>query len=172
MNTLLRKAAESGGVHPVHLDRVSSEFAAKIERLFSVSDVRALMSDMFKTYCRLVRSMSLKSLSPLVQNAILIIEADLSADISPSRLAESLGVSLGYLSTVFKRQTGKTVSQYILDKRMDYAKYILSTTNMQIQNVALHCGIMDVQYFSKLFKKHTGKTPTEYRSFAKMSGAR
>ena len=55
---------------------------------------------------------------------------------------------------------------------MDYAKYILSTTNMQIQNVALHCGIMDVQYFSKLFKKHTGKTPTEYRSFAKMSGAR
>jgi YesN/AraC family two-component response regulator len=50
---------------------------------------------------------------------------------------------------------------------MEYAKYILSTSSMQIQNVALHCGILDVQYFSKLFKKHTGKTPTEFRESAK-----
>ena len=46
---------------------------------------------------------------------------------------------------------------------MNYAEYLLSSTSLQIQTVALHCGILDVHYFTKLFKKHTGKTPTEFR---------
>jgi len=163
MNTLLRKAAENGGVHPVHIDSVSSEFAGRIERSTSMEESRELMFEMFRTYCRLVRTMSLRKYSEVVQNTIMIIEADLSAELSPSKLAESQDISLGYLSTLFKKETGSTLSEYIRKRRMEYAEYILSTTNLQIQTVALHCGIMDVQYFSKLFKGHFGKTPSEYR---------
>ena len=163
MNTLLRKAAEQGGVHPVHLDRISSDFAAKIEQLPALSASAALMSEMFRTYCRTVQQNSVRHFSPLVQNTILMIHADLSSDLSPGALARAQSVSLGYLSTVFRRETQKTVSEYIRQKRMEYAAYLLSTTQLQIQSVALHCGIMDVQYFSKLFKKCYGRTPTEYR---------
>jgi AraC-like DNA-binding protein len=46
---------------------------------------------------------------------------------------------------------------------MEYAEYLLNSTTLQIQTVALHCGILDLQYFSKLFKRHSGMTPTEYR---------
>jgi YesN/AraC family two-component response regulator len=67
---------------------------------------------------------------------------------------------------VFKRDTGITLTEYITRERMQRACRLLSTTNLQIQTVALHCGIMDVQYFSKLFKKHIGKTPKEYRASA------
>ena len=84
-----------------------------------------------------------------------------------STLAESQNVSSGYLSTVFKKETGKTVTGYIRDKRIKHAMHLLSTTHLQIQTIALHCGIMDVQYFSKLFKKQTGKTPKEYRESIK-----
>ena len=63
-----------------------------------------------------------------------------------------------------KKETEKNVSEYIKEKRIEHAMYLLSTTHLQIQTVALHCGIMDVQYFSKIFKKKTGKTPREYRS--------
>lgn len=163
MNTLLRKAAESGGVHPVYLDRVSSEFALKIEQMEALSESGTLMGEMFRTYCRLVRKHTLQHLSSIVQKTVLLIDADLSANLSPGLLAKKQSVSLGYLSTIFKRETGKTISEYIRKKRIGYAAHLLSTTDLQVQVVALHCGIMDVQYFSKIFKRQTGKTPKEYR---------
>jgi AraC-like DNA-binding protein len=162
MNTLLRKAAEQGGVHPLQLDRTSSDFASRIENMSSLAKTATLMSDMFHTYCRLVRDYSLARFSTIVKQTILLIDTDLSADLAPSRLATSQGVSLGYLCAVFKRETGKTLSEYIRERRMEYAAYLLSTTELQIQTIALHCGIMDVQYFSKLFKRQLGLSPTEY----------
>ncbi len=163
MNTLLRKAAEKGGVHPLHIDKVSSGFAMEIENLSSFSGVMKLMSKMFRTYCKLVQDNSTQRFSSLVQKTILMIESNLSAELSTNVLAKKQGVSLGYLSGIFKKETGKTVSEYIRIRRMEHAIYLLKTTKLQIQTVALYCGIVDVQYFSKIFKKHTGKTPTEYR---------
>jgi AraC-like DNA-binding protein len=167
MNTLLRKAAEQGGVHPIYLNRVSTDFALRIEQMLSLSENGLLMREMFRSYCRLVRNHSLRSYSLLVQKTILLIDSDLSSDLTLHTLAEHQKVSSGYLATVFKRETGKTVSQYIREKRMKHAAYLLSTTHLQVQTVALHCGIVDVQYFSKLFKGYTGKTPKEYRESAK-----
>ena len=163
MNTLLRKAAERGGVHPVYLDSVSSSFAVKIEQISAVSDIANLMNEMFRSYCRLVRKHSMKGYSALVQNAIIFIESDLSANLSLSLLASALGVSAGYLSTAFKRETGKTVTEYIREKRIKHATHLLSTTHLQVQTIALNCGIVDLQYFSKIFKRHTGMSPKEYR---------
>ena len=121
------------------------------------------MCEMFRTYCRLVRRHALGKFSPVVQKSILIINADLSADVSPSSLAKTQGVSLEYLSTVFRKETGKTLTEYIRERRIEYAEYLLKTTNLQIQTVALHCGILDAQYFSKLFKAQIGQTPLQYR---------
>ena len=95
-----------------------------------------------------------------------IIDADLAENLSSGTLAQKHGISLGYLSTVFKKETGKTVSEYIRDRRMEYARYLLGSTKLQIQTVAFNTGIMDVQYFSKLFKKRFGQTPSEYREEA------
>lgn len=169
MNTLFRKAAERGGVHPVYLDRVSSDFALKIENMSALSENAELMCEMFRTYCRLVKKYSMQGLSSTVQNTMLLIDADLSAELTSGTLAERQGLSLGYLSTLFKKETSKTLTEYIRERRMEYATYLLGTTEYQIQTVALRCGIIDVHYFSKLFKKHTGKTPMEYRSLLRAS---
>lgn len=163
MNTLFRKAAENGGVHPIYLDRVSSGFAVQIEQMGDPKEIENLMKDMFRSYCRLVRKHSMKEYSPIVQKTITFIESDLSSNLTLNTLSQLLNVSGGYLSTIFKKETGTTVTEYIRDKRMKHAAYLLSSTHLQIQTVALHCGIMDVQYFSKQFKKHTGMTPKEYR---------
>ena len=167
MNTLLRKAAERGGVHPLYIDRLSSDFAKKIENLPSESENSHLMRDMFSSYCRLVRKHSQQSYSLPVRQAMLIIDSDLSAELSPGELAKSQNISLGYLCSVFKRETGKTLSEYIREKRMQMASHLLATTQLQIQSVAAKCGIMDVQYFSKMFKVATGTTPKEYREMQK-----
>lgn len=167
MNTLLRKAAEKGGVHPMYLDSLSSSFAVRIEALASHNDHFEFMLEMFRAYCRLVRKHTMQGLSPIVRKAVLMIDADLSANLSLATLAEAQNVSSGYLATIFKKETDKTVSEYIREKRVGQAKHLLSTTNLQVQTIALHCGIMDVQYFTKLFKKETGKTPKEYREYTK-----
>ena len=125
------------------------------------------MCDMFRSYCRLVRKHALKVYSPLVQKTVILIESDLSANLTLHSLAQSQDVSCGYLSTIFKKETGQTVSEYIREKRVRHAAHLLATTHLQVQTVAVHCGIMDVQYFSKIFKKQTGKTPKEYREGAK-----
>jgi AraC-like DNA-binding protein len=169
MNTLLRKAAENGGVHPVYLDKVSSDFAHKIELLPSASKVSALMQDMFRTYCRLVRRHNLKKYSPVVQKTILTIDSDLGADLSAKTLSQSQNISLGYLSAIFRKEVGQTLSSYVRQKRMEHAKYLLSRTELQVQSVALHCGILDVVYFTKSFKREVGMTPSEYRAAQKSS---
>ncbi|MBR2370534.1 MAG: helix-turn-helix transcriptional regulator [Clostridia bacterium] len=163
MNTLSRKAAEMGGVHPVYIDKVSSDFAYRIERCVTQAAVLELMREMFRSYCKLVRKHSTKNYSQIVQKTMLIIDSDLAADLTLSSLASNQGVSAGYLSTVFKRETNRTVSQYIRERRIKHAIHLLTATRLQIQTVALQCGIVDVQYFSKIFKKETGKTPKEYR---------
>lgn len=163
MNTLFRKAAENGGVHPVHLDSISSEFAFKIEQCPSVSAAHELMADIFITYCRLVKKHSIRQYSPPVQKALTYIESDLSQDLSLSTLAQMQSISPSYLSNIFKKETDHTVTEFVNSKRMEYAAHLLGTTRQQIQTIAQLCGILDVQYFSKLFKKYKGETPKEYR---------
>ena len=167
MNTLLRKAAERGGVHPIHIDKLSSKFAGRIEMVTDIKKVTELMKEMFSSYCRLVSKHSTEGYSPIVKKTVMLIDSDISAELSLATLAEAQGISGGYLATLFKKETGKTVSEYIRDRRIEHAKYLLNTTHLQVQTVALHCGIMDVQYFSKIFKKQIGKTPKEYREDAR-----
>lgn len=163
MNTLLRKAAESGGVHPFYLDKMSSKYAAEIEGIKNVKTLPYFMKKMFEDYCNLVNKHSTKNYSTLIKNVIIYIDADLTADISLKTLAEMNGVSSTYLSTCFKQETGKNFVDYVNGKRIDMAKHLLKTTRLQIQTVAQHCGFLDVQYFAKVFKKYVGKTPREYR---------
>lgn len=167
MNTLLRKAAEQGGVHPVHIDKTSSKLAMKIELLPDVKSSMMLMKEIFSSYCRLVYKNSMKQYSPIVKKTILVIESDISAELSLDTLAQKQGISKGYLATIFKKETGKTVLEYIKDKRIEHAMYLLTNTHLQIQTIALHCGVMDVQYFSKIFKKKIGMNPKEYRESAR-----
>ena len=167
MNTLLRKAAERGGVHPMYLDSTSSSYAGKIEQLYSLDAVLPLMTEMFRTYCRLVRKHTLKDYSPPVQKALTCIDANLAGSLSLRTLAETLNVSSSYLSTLFKKETGQTLTEYINRRRIKHAKHLLETTRLQIQTIAQHCGIVDVQYFSRVFKRIAGMTPKEYRESLK-----
>lgn len=163
MNTLLRKAAEKGGVHPIYIDNISSDFAVRIEKSNSLSTSKALMGEMFKEYCRLVKKNSTQNYSSPVQKAIVFIDTDLTADLSLNRLATLQNISASYLSALFKKETGVTLTDYVNNKRIKYAMQLLATTKLQVQTAAQYSGIDDVHYFTKLFKKYTGKTPKEYR---------
>ena len=163
MNTLLRKAAEQGGVHPLYLDQTSTEFAHRIELVSSANSIHELMFDMFRSYCRLVKKHAHRHYSPPVQKVIAVIDTDPAGDLSLRSLAELQGLNASYLSALFRRETGETITEHVTRKRMQLAMHLLKSTRLQIQTVAQHCGIPDMNYFSKSFKKFTGKSPKEYR---------
>lgn len=167
MNTLFRKAAESGGVHPLYIDRVSSGFAKEIESITNISAVPALMTKFTRKYCNLVRENSIKNYSAPVQKAIIFIDSDLTADLNLNHLAEIQNISPAYLSNLFHKETGETLTEFVNKRRINYARKLLDTSSLQIQTIALRCGIVDVHYFSRTFKKYVGKTPKEYRDFSK-----
>ncbi len=170
MNTVCRKAAEEGGVHPFYLDQISSDFARQIEQKRSEDEIKRLVHDMFRSYCRLVRRHSLKEYSKPVQLAILQIDTDLTLDLTLSSLAAVQELSPSYLSALFKKETGQTITAYVNERRMKLAMQLLENTMLQVQTVAQHCGILDVHYFARLFKKYTGQTPKEYREKKSLIG--
>ena len=163
-NTLLRKAAEQGGVHPLYLDSISTDFAQKIESTPSTDAAKTLIRDMINSYCRLVKKHTIHHYSSVVQRAITYVDADLSADLSLSALAAALGVNPSYLSALFRRETGDTLTEHVNRKRIERAAQLLQATKLQVQAISQQCGISDVNYFSKLFKKYTGITPRAFRT--------
>ena len=162
-NTLLRKAAEQGGVHPLYLDRISSDFAWKIEGIRAVGEGGTLMGDMVRAYSRLVRKHATASYSGLVQKTVAYIDADLAGDLSLRTVAAVQKVTPAYLSAQFRKETGQTLTDYVNEKRVRQAIHLLQTTRLQVQAVAQRCGFQDPNYFVRLFKKKTGVTPAQYR---------
>lgn len=163
MNTLLRKAAEDGGVHPLYIDSVSSDFARRIELLPSTAAAQKLMDEMLTGYCRLVKKHALGHYSAPVRKTLACIDADLAGDLSLSALADMQNISPGYLSTLFKKEVGQTLTDYVNSRRVEQAASMLRSGTLQVQTVAQYCGIPDVNYFSKLFKRYTGVSPKEFR---------
>ena len=163
MNTLLRKAAENGSVHPIHIDKLSSEYAKKIELQTSEKGVTALIKEMARKYTLLVKNHSMHGYSTLVRKVLIQIDSDLAADLTLRTLSGLLHVNPSYLSTIFKKETGQTLTEYVTGKRIEHAIFLLNCTNMQIQTIAQYCGIPDICYFTKIFKKVVGKSPSEYK---------
>lgn len=163
-NTLMRKAAEEGQVHPLHIDKLSSTLARKIETLHTVDEAVHFIRNMVHKYCLLVKNHSMKGYSQLVQHVILRVDSDLTADLSLKAHAEFLNVNPSYLSTLFRRETGMTLTEYVNRQRIEHGIFLLNATDMQVQTIAQYCGIPDVNYFTKTFKRLIGKTPKAYRA--------
>lgn len=163
-NTLLRKAAEYGHVHPLYIDQVSGTFAREIEASTTQEALTALGPKMVRHYCRIVRDFSQKGHSHLISKLLILVEADLTADLSLSALARQLNVNPSYLSALFKKEVGSTLTEYVGKRRVSYAMLLLETTSLQVQAIAQQCGIPDVNYFTRTFKKYAGVTPKEYRA--------
>lgn len=85
------------------------------------------------------------------------------SEISQQQLADYFQISVYTLSKMFNNQIGIGFSEYLNSKRIEYAKELLSTTDIPVKNIAIMIGIPNDNYFSKTFKKYTGFSPIAYR---------
>lgn len=86
-----------------------------------------------------------------------------SSMLSLQSAADSLSVSSGYLSRIFKNKTGQNFSEYLMAVRMGRALYLLKTTNLSTNEISLAVGYGNPTYFRTSFKACFGITPRQYR---------
>ncbi len=147
-------------------------------RLFNTPSADAQRDIMFKaeSACRLKalllslhnisfsKRRGMRSRSTFVWEELLqLIDDNLNRPVSTPWLAEKMNISSGTLSQKFQKEYGCSVSQYLLKKRIDKAKSLLTTTTLTIYEVGEAVGISDPQYFNKQFRKMTGLSPSCYR---------
>ncbi len=164
LKTLLRKAAEYGGVHPVHIHRLSAFYAQSIESVRTMKESLQLQKDMIRDYCLLVKNHSLSKYSYYVGKAITLVHYDLTADLSLRAIAAQLNVNGSYLSKLFHKECGCTLTEYVNRQRIERSVVLLRDPNRLIQDIATECGFQDVTYFIRVFRKYFGMTPTSYRN--------
>lgn len=87
-------------------------------------------------------------------------------DISVQSIAEGLSVNPNYLSQLFRKHKGETITEYLTAMRINQACSMLKTTDSAIYEIADFVGYNDYFYFAKVFKKITGTTPKAYRDMA------
>lgn len=85
-------------------------------------------------------------------------------DLSVEDLAGVVYLSPGYLSSIFKEETGVNLNRYIRQVRMEKAKELLETTTMKVTDVARNVGFTNSSYFTKSFREFFGSTPEACRS--------
>lgn len=98
-----------------------------------------------------------------VKKIIDYIDTSFTEDIFLGDLSKPFNLSLGYLSALIKKETGKTYTDYVVSKRLNLAKELLSDASLSIQEIVERVGYKDYFHFNKLFKKHYGITPSKYR---------
>ena len=79
-------------------------------------------------------------------------------------IARHFEFNYSYFCTLFRKYKGISPNEYIINKKVKQAKFLLRTyREMTVKNVAWKVGYEDSYYFSRIFKSVTGQTPTEYR---------
>lgn len=100
---------------------------------------------------------------PRIRKIIQEIDRNYTGKLSLGELADSMNLSIGHLSTLIRRETGLSFSEYVTAKRMEDAKKLLCQENLSVEEVAEQVGYHDYFYFTKAFKKYAGVSPSVYR---------
>jgi two-component system response regulator YesN len=100
--------------------------------------------------------------SSYVKSAIAYMNRDYSKSISLQSVADEIGISMGYLSTIFKTETGQGFADYLNSLRISSAIHLLELGERDFHQIAKKCGFQDYAYFFKVFKKRMGITPKNY----------
>lgn len=165
LNTLMRKAVEAAQVHPFYIDAISAKWAMRIEAVEQEADLYPMRREIVEDYCRLAQTRSMASYSPNVRSMLTYVQFNLAEGISLEAIARQLGVNASYLSSQFNREVGKSLPEYVSEKRIAEAKRLLrGRAQLPIGQIAAAVGFSDVNYFTKVFKKKAGQTPSAYRA--------
>ena len=98
-----------------------------------------------------------------IQNTIAYIDNNFTRDLSLSTLSDVACLSSFHLSRLFSSIVGKSITEYIQHKRIEYAKELIGSTDLSITCISLESGFNTISNFNRVFKQTVGCSPLSYR---------
>ena len=160
------RAAMRGGCQPAKVYRLSDSSTVRIEQCVMVTETEMVAADFMNELSELVREQKrLAGVSLPVQQACWFIQkhVDDGEDISIDALSRRSGYSKYYFSERFRKETGVTVSEYVLNERIARAKMLLADSGLSIAKISGQLGFCSRSHFTARFTAKEGISPSEYR---------
>lgn len=151
-----------GGLDESEAYQLSDEFILKIDNYKTMDECIDYLSDKAIILATKVKENLIpNTYSKLINNCIHLIHINLHNRLKIEDIASKLNISRDYLSTTFKKETGESIHQYILDKKLQEAKNMLDS-NMSISNISYILYFSSESHFIQTFKKKYKMTPNKY----------
>lgn len=164
LNELNREAstalAKFGVMETSNYERVSS--IAVIDNISTRKQVLSWLEMLRNTLDDVIGNGDMPG-NPLAQKARKYVVDHIEDCISLQETAEYVGVSAGYLSTIFKREYNQSFVDYVNETKMEYACRLLEEGELMVMEIAYRLGYENAYYFSKVFRKYIGMSPTDYQ---------
>ncbi len=164
--TIVTRRCIAAGMPQEEAYTLSDLFIRRADRCVSVPEVQAVNDEMALEFAsRMKRILSMRT-SPAVRKAISYICDHLHTKLTVNEVAEKAGYNRSYLSGLFQRETGCSISEFILLKRIEAAKSLI-TGGTPLSEIAQILCFSSQSHFCQRFRAVTGISPGEYRRRAK-----
>ncbi len=162
--TFMARAAISGGVKPDEAFTLSDAFIQRIEAAPTTNHLADFEAEMIECFTTRVQTARGSRHSATVNQAMEYIDAHLSEPLSISDIASAVYHNANYLSGLFKRETGETIHNYIVRRRIEEAEYFVRHSSEPIADIAAFYQFCSQSHFVQCFRKIVGQTPGACRS--------
>jgi AraC-like DNA-binding protein len=133
-----------------------------IHHLSSREEISSYAGVALELFIRQIQEVERSSYSLRVERCIQYIDQHIYEKLTVSRITAQQRVNADYLSRLFKKETGRSLSVFIDERKILEAKLLLAYTFYSVYDVAVMLSFKYVSHFSRMFKKFTGMTPSEY----------
>lgn len=157
------RAAIEGGLNGETAFTLSDFYIQKLEEQDSIYAILALTEEAIYDFTNRVSEASKELYSTTITICQHYIDNHIYGEITLDQLADFCHLSPNYLSSLFKKEVGISISEYIQLQRINEAKRLLTFTNYPILAIGSLLNFTDQSYFIKIFKKFTNITPKQYR---------
>ena len=161
---ILSRATIEAGADPAETFRLSENFISRIEQYADVDQLALWISDIVRRFVLQAFDLALVKHSDVVFKTTNYIKNNCAEKLSLDSLAKEVFLSKSYLSSIFKKETGLSLTAYITKVRVEKSKKLLLEDNASLAHISSQCGFKDQSYFTKVFKKETGVSPKRFRN--------
>lgn len=161
---MITRICKQNGMELEQAFRLSDFYIQKLDDIHTVEGVQSLHDEMVIDYAEKMRRYSRSDTNSKHINACKeYIYSHIKERITIEDLADEFGVSAGYLSRLFKKQTGVSVSAYIREQKIDIAKNLLRFSDYSMIDIANRLSFSSQSHFIQQFRESVGMTPKKYR---------
>ncbi len=165
MTTVITRVCISRGMPQDLAYKLSDAYIRKADQLQRVDDILNVQWEMVEAFCAYMSESTIHTAkSKQIIQCVDYIREHIHKSLTVSELAEKVALNETYLSKLFKKEMGCSVSEYIRNEKIEEACWLLKYTDKTSIEIATDLSFSSHSYFISVFKKVTGTTPKEYRN--------